>query len=356
MQPTDTNPSRDDENGPGEKNLAITARDIHVTYEDGTEAVQGVDISVRSGEFFGFLGPNGAGKTTTIKTLVTLLHPTQGTVQINGYDVSENPTAVCESIGYMSQETSVDKEFTARENVRFACKIYGVPEGERAQRVDELLELVNLLDVADKRAETFSGGMKKRLDAATALVHQPPVVFLDEPTTGLDPEARLTFWEYLQSINDHGTTVFLTTQYLEEVDRLCDRLSIIQDGQLLTTDTPDSLKSDVGGDILKLEVTDTSSQSIDSAERVVRQSDVFDDPSVKTTESGLRIRDRNARERTSELFVSLHEADITVTGFDIRSPTLDDVFVQLTGEQSNSDGKEPSKTEAEAEAKQRVMK
>jgi ABC-2 type transport system ATP-binding protein len=213
-----------------EEETAIKAEDVHVTYADGTEAVRGVSLDVGEGEFFGFLGPNGAGKTTTIKTLVTLLYPTQGTVHINGYDTKANPQAVRESIGYMVQETSIDPELTPRENLRVACRTYGVPADQRAERIEELLALVNLQDVADKRAETFSGGMQKRLDTATVLVHRPPVVFLDEPTTGLDPEARLRVWNYFEEINDRGTTVFLTTQYLEEADQLCDRLALLQNG------------------------------------------------------------------------------------------------------------------------------
>jgi ABC-2 type transport system ATP-binding protein len=326
---------------PNEDQLAINARNIHVTYEDGTEAVCGVNLIVGKGEFFGFLGPNGAGKTTTIKTLVTLLHPSQGSVTINGYDVEKESQAVSESIGYMAQETSVDEELTARENIRFACKVYGVPTSEHDGRIEELLDLVGLSDVADKRAENFSGGMKKRLDAATVLVHRPPLVFLDEPTTGLDPEARMRLWNYFERLNEHGTTVFLTTQYLEEVDRLCDRLSVIQDGEIIATDTPKALKSAVGGDILDLTLEDSSKEAKERAMAVVRESDTLEAATIETTDDGFTITAENARETVSELFVSLHRADVVVTGFDVRSPTLDDVFLTLTGESpeiSNEDG------------------
>ena len=192
---------------------AIDAEEVVLTYSDGTEAVRGVTLSVPEGEFFGFLGPNGAGKTTAIKTFTTLLRPTAGTVTVNGFDVVEEAQSVRESIGYMAQETSVDEELTARENIKFACEAYGVPKTERSGRIDELLDLVDLAAVADKEADEFSGGMKKRLDVATALVHEPPLVFLDEPTTGLDPKARIRLWEYFREINEQGTTVFLTTQY-----------------------------------------------------------------------------------------------------------------------------------------------
>ncbi|SDQ17812.1 ABC transporter ATP-binding protein [Halopelagius longus] len=324
-----------------EEQLAINATDVHVTYEDGTEAVCGVNLAVEKGEFFGFLGPNGAGKTTTIKTLVTLLRPNQGSVSINGYDVETEPQAVSESIGYMAQETSVDEELTARENIRFACEVYGVPDSEQDKRIERLLDLVGLTDVADERAENYSGGMKKRLDAATVLVHRPPLVFLDEPTTGLDPEARMRLWNYFERLNERGTTVFLTTQYLEEVDRLCDRLSVIQDGKIVATDTPRALKSAVGGDILDLTLADSSEQATERAIEVVRESDALDTATIETTDDGFTITAEGAREAVSKLFVALHEADVVVTGFDVRSPTLDDVFLALTGESpeaSNRDG------------------
>ncbi len=315
-----------------EEQPIIDADDIHVTYEDGTEAVRGVSLAVAPGECFGFLGPNGAGKTTTIKALVTLLHPNQGSIAINGYDTKNEPEAVCESIGYMAQETSVDEELTARENICFACKVYGVPEAERDERSEQLLDLVGLRDVADKRAETFSGGMKKRLDAATVLVHRPPLVFLDEPTTGLDPKARMRLWDYFERLNEQGSTVFLTTQYLEEADRLCDRLSVIQDGKIIATDTPETLKSAVGGDILDVTLEDSSEQEKKRATSVVRESDTLETASIETTDDGFTITSEDAREAVSELFVALHEADVVVTGFDVRSPTLDDVFLTLTGE------------------------
>ncbi|AGN01368.1 daunorubicin resistance ABC transporter ATP-binding protein [Salinarchaeum sp. Harcht-Bsk1] len=344
----------DSDDGPA----AIRAEDVHVTYADGTEAISGVDLAVEPGECFGFLGPNGAGKSTTIQTLVSLLHPTRGSVTVHGHDVVEDAQAVREYVGYMPQETSVDPELTARENVRFAARIHGVPAAEREERVEELLDVVDLTTVADDLAETFSGGMAKRLDAANALVHRPPVVFLDEPTTGLDPEARMELWDYFEAINDAGTTVFLTTQYLEEVDRLCDRIALLQDGEVVATDTPAALKAAVGGDVLELTlagVDDTLAEdrtgesgaagSIDEsggvggtelrdhAASVVRSANAFDDPTVERTDEGLAITADDVRTGVMELFVAFHDAGLTVTGVDVRSPTLDDVFLSLTGEQ-----------------------
>jgi ABC-2 type transport system ATP-binding protein len=223
----------------------------------------------------------------------------------------------------------------------FSRAVYGVPTSEQDERIEKLLDLVGLTDVADERAENYSGGMKKRLDAATVLVHRPPLVFLDEPTTGLDPEARMRLWNYFERLNERGTTVFLTTQYLEEVDHLCDRLSVIQDGKIIATDTPEALKSAVGGDILDLTLEDSSRQETERAIEVVRESDALETATIETTDDGFTITAKDAREAVSELFVSLHEADVVVTGFDVRSPTLDDVFLTLTGESleaSNQDG------------------
>jgi len=320
---------------------AIEARDVAVTYADGTEAVCGVDLLVEAGEFFGFLGPNGAGKTTLIKTLVTLLRPTDGSVTINGFDAVAKPRSVRATIGYMAQETSIDPELTARENLRFACDAYGVSRAERGGRIDELLELVELTGVADKVADNFSGGMKKRLDVATALVHQPPLVFLDEPTTGLDPAARNRLWEYFQRINDEGTTVFLTTQYLEEADQLCDRLSVIQDGSVVADGTPEALKQRVGGEILAVELSDPDES--ERAVAVARDESLFaEGAAIEPTESGLAVTARDARTRGTDLLVALRDADIGVVGFDVRAPTLDDVFLAVTEERP--DAESPTET------------
>ncbi|MFB6087386.1 MAG: ATP-binding cassette domain-containing protein [Haloarculaceae archaeon] len=315
---------------------AIEAEGVELTYADGTEAVRDVDLTVPEGEFFGFLGPNGAGKTTTIKTFATLLSPTAGTVTVNGFDVTGDARRVRETIGYMAQETSVDEELTARENVRFAARAYGVPRDERAARIDELLDLVDLADVADKEAGEFSGGMKKRLDAATALVHEPPLVFLDEPTTGLDPKARNRLWEYFERINERGTTLFLTTQYLEEADHLCDRISVILDGEIVATGSPAELKRRVGGEILDVELADEGAR--ERAAAIARESDLFeDDATVTVTDDGISVTAGHAREHGTDLLVALRDADVTVTGFNIRAPTLDDVFLSITGETPDLD-------------------
>ena len=316
---------------------AIDTKGLNLTYGDGTEAVEDVSLSVPTGEFFGFLGPNGAGKTTAIKVLATLLKPTAGEVRVNGFDATTDPRKVRESIGYMAQETSVDEELTARENVRFACEAYGVPRDERDDRIEELLDLADLADVGDKRAEEFSGGMKKRLDAATALVHRPPLVFLDEPTTGLDPKARNRLWDYFRRINEQGTTIFLTTQYLEEADQLCDRISVILDGEIVATGSPDDLKRRVGGEILDVSVEGDAGEQRRAAD-VARGADMFDgDATVEVSEDGITVTSKSARERGTDLLVALRDADLTVTGFNVRAPTLDDVFLAITGEHVEDD-------------------
>jgi len=309
----------------------IEAENVALTYSDGTEAVRDVSLTVPEGEFFAFLGPNGAGKTTTIKVFATLLEPTGGRITVNGFDVVGESRAVRESIGYMAQETSVDPELTAEENVRFACEAYGVPRSERDERIDELLDLADLADVAEKKAEDFSGGMKKRLDAATALVHQPPLVFLDEPTTGLDPKARNRLWEYFRRINEEGTTIFLTTQYLEEADQLCERIAVIANGEIVAQGTPGELKRRVGGEILEIEL-----ESDDARERaagVAQESELFErSATIEVVGEGITVTSERARQAGTDLLVALRDAGLTVTGFNIRAPTLDDVFLAITGE------------------------
>jgi len=335
--------------GGADPERSVAVADLELTYSDGTEAVEGVSLAIPRGEFFGFLGPNGAGKTTTIKVLATLLNPTDGTVQVNGYDVTERRTAVRATVGYMAQETAIDEELTARENLDFACAAYGVPSAERDDRIDELLDLVDLSDVADRPAGGFSGGMKKRLDAATALVHEPQLVFLDEPTTGLDPKARNRLWDYFRRINDDGTTVFLTTQYLEEADALCDRLAVIRDGEIVERGSPAALKRRIGGEILEVDVGDTEATSdaavadpaadaagADERDPIVTAADIArspeqfgDDATVETTDDGVRVTTRRASERGTDFVVALRQAGVTVERFDVEEPSLDDVFLAI---------------------------
>jgi ABC-2 type transport system ATP-binding protein len=228
----------------GDRPLAVEARGLVKTYDD-VEAVRGVDLHVKSGEVFGFLGPNGAGKSTTVKMLTTLLTITAGSASVAGVDVASDPDEVRRRIGVALQEAGLDPRQNGRELLVLQARLFGMSPAEAAERAKELLALVELEDAADRRIKTYSGGMKRRLDLASALVHRPDVLFLDEPTTGLDPSSRLTIWDEVRRINEQGTTVFLTTQYLEEADALCDRLAIIDGGRIVREGTPASLKAEL---------------------------------------------------------------------------------------------------------------
>jgi ABC-2 type transport system ATP-binding protein len=227
---------------------AVRATGLVKRYEGrngGVEAVRGVNLTVESGEVFGFLGPNGAGKSTTVKMLTTLLSLTSGSAKVAGVDVAGDPDEVRRRIGVALQEAGLDPRQTGRELLVLQARLFGMSPEEATERTADLLALVELEDAADRRIKGYSGGMKRRLDLASALVHEPEVLFLDEPTTGLDPASRLTVWDEVRRINERGTTVFLTTQYLEEADRLCDRLAIIDDGCIVREGTPAQLKEDL---------------------------------------------------------------------------------------------------------------
>ena len=231
-----------------EQRLAVEAIGLKKQYSgrDGTvDAVRGVDLRIQAGEVFGFLGPNGAGKSTTVRMLTTLLSITSGTARVAGIDVASDPDAARRRMGVALQEAGLDNRQTGRELLVLQGRMFGLPAQSAKARAEELLTLVDLTDAADRRIKGYSGGMKRRLDLASALVHEPEVLFLDEPTTGLDPASRLTVWEEVRRINERGTTVFLTTQYLEDADQLCDRLAIIDDGLIVREGTPQQLKTEL---------------------------------------------------------------------------------------------------------------
>src|SRR4051812_2058160 len=265
-----------------EGTLAIQTQDLKRTFKGGVDAVRGIDLFIAPGEVFGFLGPNGAGKTTTVRILCTLLPPTAGSARVGGVDVVADAAEVRRRIGVALQEIGLDPVQTGRELLELQCGLYGITGADAKKRAEELLELVGLADAADRRTKTYSGGMKRRLDLASALVHSPEVLFLDEPTTGLDPASRLTVWDEVRRINAAGTTVFLTTQYLEEADQLCNRLAIIDAGKIVAEGTPERLKAEMGHDVVRLTLdgadpatTEAAVRDLPGLERAVTETDAL---------------------------------------------------------------------------------
>ena len=304
----------------------IVARGLTRSFKGGIEAVRCLDLTVGAGEVFGFLGPNGAGKTTTVRMLCTLLPPTAGGATVAGMDVVKNAPAVRQRIGVALQEIGLDPAQSGRELLELQCGLYGITGKRGRQRARELLELVGLTEAAERRTKTYSGGMKRRLDLASALVHSPEVLFLDEPTTGLDPASRLTIWDEVRRINGEGATVFLTTQYLEEADRLCDRLAIIDDGRIVAAGTPHELKAALGHDVVSVSLngadpTDTGAAlaSLPGLERVVAEPDAL----------ALYVDDGAGS--IVEIVRRLERKRISVGAISVARPSLDDVFLQATG-------------------------
>jgi ABC-2 type transport system ATP-binding protein len=312
----------------------IQVEDLGKTYPDGTEAVRGISFAVEQGEFFGFLGPNGAGKSTTIKILITLLNATRGRVRIFGLDVNREANRVRKLIGYTAQEVGVDDELTGRENLMLQGHLYHIEAKLLRRRVDELLDLMELAGDADRFAGSYSGGMRKRLDLATGLLHRPQVLFLDEPTTGLDPQNRAAIWTHLERINkEEKLTILLTTHYLEEADRLCDRLAIIDHGRIVVSGAPAALKAELGGDVVKLVFGpdgSTACAQCGHAAQVLAGRDFVE--SVSESDGQLLIATRQGGRALPSIVRVLDEAGIYVQDMALTSPTLDDVFLKHTGE------------------------
>jgi ABC-2 type transport system ATP-binding protein len=313
----------------------ISVKDLVMTYADGTKAVKDISFTVSDGEFFGFLGPNGAGKSTTIKILTTLLKKTSGSVSVSGLDLDHNPGEIRKAIGVQSQETSIDPDLSGRENMILQGNLQQMRGKELEQRVDYLLEIVGLKDAADKRASRYSGGMKKRLDLATTLVHKPKILFLDEPTTGLDPQSRAAVWDYLEELNKkEKITMFLTTQYLEEADRLCERLCIVDDGRIVAQGSPSQLKQEIGADAISITIKDERSGKSDDAARTEARKILATLPEVvETVDSGdgLTIYVRNGGYFVPELVRAFDKTSIKLVSINLSSPSLDDVFLKHTG-------------------------
>jgi ABC-2 type transport system ATP-binding protein len=313
---------------------AIETVDLQREFRGGLKAVQGIDLAVAPGEVYGFLGPNGAGKTTTVRMLVTLLRPTGGHATIAGFDVARQPAEVRKRIGVALQEAALDLLMTGRELMELQATLHGIPSRTVAARAADLIERVGLSQAAERRVGTYSGGMRRRLDLAMALIHAPEVLFLDEPTTGLDPTSRTTLWNEVRRLRDEGTTVFLTTQYLEEADQLADRVGIIDSGRLVAEGTPAALKAEVGSPHLDITLAaangDGDARSMD-AEVAGRAVAPFGELCATTPGAHVSLRVVDGAAAIAPVVRALDEAGFAVEGIELVRPSLDDVFAEKTG-------------------------
>ncbi len=314
----------------------IEAEGLERVYPGGLRAVDGVDLAVEAGEIYGFLGPNGAGKSTTVRILTTLLRPTAGHARVAGYDVVKQASQVRRSIGVALQEAALDPLMTGRELLQLQGALHGLRRAESRSRAEQLLERVDLVDAADRLLNTYSGGMRRRLDLAMALVHRPSVLFLDEPTTGLDPVSRSSLWGELRSLNDEGTTIFLTTQYLEEAEQLADRVGIIDHGKIVAEGTPQELGRLVGDPGLYVKLIDPS-QSDRARELLAVHGSVSD-----RGEGCLSLRTVLGARAIAPIVRTLDEAQIEVDAVEVEEPTLDDVFLAVTGHRAEEPGEDGS--------------
>ena len=325
---------------PAVADAAIAARSLRRTFKGGIEAVRDIDLTVSAGEVFGFLGPNGAGKTTTVRMLCTLLPPTAGDAKVAGLDVVKHGAEVRRRIGVALQEIGLDPVQTGRELLELQCGLYGITGQRGRDRANQLLELVGLTEAADRRTKTYSGGMKRRLDLGSALVHSPDVLFLDEPTTGLDPASRLTIWDEVRRINAGGATVFLTTQYLEEADKLCDRLAIIDNGRIVAEGTPEQLKAEMGHDVVSVSV-----EASDVAGTRAALSGLAGLERVMVEAGGLALYVDDGPGSIAEIVRRLEREQVPVGAISVARPSLDDVFLTATGRRL--EGQEAAQAPAE---------
>ena len=293
---------------------------------DEVKAVDNVTFQVRRGEMFGFLGPNGARKTTTISMMCTLLHPTSGKVNVWGHDAQREPDKVRSEIGIVFQDPSVDEDLTGYENMWFHARLYKVDRAIIDQRIHEMLDMVELTDRAHDQVKTYSGGMKRRLEIARGLLHHPHVLFLDEPTLGLDPQTRRHIWDYIRKLNaEEGVTIFLTTHYMDEADELCNRIAIIDHGRIVAMDTPDGLKASLGGDVVRLQIPECDEACMDALKDIPGVS------SVRPQENGLILGVDEGTSTIPRIIDVARSRDLQVDSVTLKVPTLEDVFIRKTG-------------------------
>ncbi|MGH9078923.1 MAG: ATP-binding cassette domain-containing protein [Acidimicrobiales bacterium] len=310
---------------PTNSNLAITTRAL-VRHFGANTAVDGLDLAIQEGEIYGFLGPNGAGKSSVVRMLCTLLRPSDGTATVAGHDVVEHPSEVRVRIGAALQEAALDDRQSGRELLALQGRLYGLRPAEIERRLAEVLDLVDIGHAIDRRIGSYSGGMKRRVDLAAALIHNPRILFLDEPTTGLDPASRASVWTEVRRLNTElGMTIFLTTQYLEEADALADRVGIISQGHLVAEGSPGELKRSVGRDVIVAEVTGHELAALTSLKGLSGVD------SVSVEEGRIAISALDGPAALSSIALALGASHLKVTSLTMRSPTLDDVFEDLTG-------------------------
>jgi ABC-2 type transport system ATP-binding protein len=304
---------------------AIETKDLVKRYEN-VEAVKGINLEIEEGELFGLLGPNGAGKTTTISMLCTIVRPTSGAARVYGHDVKKEPDTVRGLIGIVFQDPSLDDNLTGRENLDFHGRLYKVPRGEIENRITEVLKLVELSDKADTIVKKYSGGMKRRLEIARGLLHRPKVLFLDEPTLGLDPQTRRHIWEYIERLNrEQRITMILTTHYMDEADQLCDRIAIIDHGTIVAMNTPENLKHDVGGDVVIMTVPDGG----DALKTKLEQLELV--KSAQLVDGVLRLSVDKGETAIPVFMDAARQAGIRVPSISLHEPTLEDIFIKYTG-------------------------
>ena len=313
---------------------AIEVRDLRKTYPGGVEAVRGLSFAVRSGEVFSLLGPNGAGKSTTVRILATLSAPTAGEARVAGFDVVSQAREVRRRLGYVAQNSGVDVTATGRENLTLQGRLFRLSGVPLRSRVDELLGLFRLEDAADRPAQTYSGGMRRRLDVAMGLVHRPEVLFLDEPTTGLDPESRAVMWKEVRRLAGEGLTILLTTHYLEEADQLAQRLAIVDGGRIVVEGTPDQLKGRLRGDGVSLELVDRGRTA--EAQAVLASQDGVVDAMVDGSRLYAQVSD-GAR-AVPALLGALERAGLDVAQVSLSRPSLEDVYLTVTGHAYREEG------------------
>jgi daunorubicin resistance ABC transporter ATP-binding subunit len=306
---------------------AIVADDVKQTFGD-VVALDGLDLEVEAGSVFGLLGPNGAGKTTLVRILATLLRPTAGRARVLGHDVVAEPLAVRRRIGLAGQFAAVDAELTGHENVEMIARLYRLPGAEARRRASEVLERFGLVEAADRRVSTYSGGMRRRLDLAAGLIGRPPVVLLDEPTTGLDPRSRQELWRIVDELQREGTTVLLTTQYLEEADRLAQQIALVDHGRIAAQGTPARLKETLGGNVLSIRVADPGDAP--DAAAVLADMGTDEQPRVNAADAEIRVTVADPTV-SAEAIRRLDARGLPIAGVELQRPSLDDVFLALTG-------------------------